>query len=109
MNGSEQRQHKTVTDALATRLDDVDTVVAALDQRVSDAAQAALASIGQERTHRLRLAEEQRGYVDRNDRELRRSIEVLQVRTVVLTQSTFWQRVRWLLFGSPGSSVAPEN
>lgn len=86
MNSHEQQSHRRVTDALAKRLADVETVVEALDQRLSTAAAATLASvreertarqqlgeqlrtaIGEERTHRLQLAEQQRAYVDRGDK-----------------------------------------
>jgi hypothetical protein len=115
MNTDEQRTHTRKTDELDARLTNVETVVEALDQRMSELAVAAQAEINrqmtkvrelvsEERTHRLELAGEQRAYVDREDRELRRSVERLQVRTVLLAQPTVWRRLRgllsWVLFGT---------
>lgn len=103
MNGTEQQRHTRVTDELKARLENIETVLAALDDRVSAVAQATIASVNQERTHRLKLADEQRAYVDRRDGE---------VQTTCLRQNTltyaaflgfcdrpFWQRVRWLIRG----------
>src|SRR5690242_19296355 len=63
--------------------------------------------IGQERTHRLKLAEEQRSYVDGADRTIRHHIESLDAR--LLLQETafthfsrprsFWARLGWLFTG----------
>lgn len=107
MNSQEQKTHKTVTDALGKRLTDVETVVAAVDDRVAEVARLTLASVReertarerlgeelrasicQERTHRLQLAEEQRAYVDRGDKPH----DAFRGRT--------WRaRWRWLLRGT---------
>jgi len=107
VNPTEQKAHTKTTDALAARLDDLELFVAALDERVSGVATAAQASIGQERTHRLQLAEQQRTYVDGADRQLRVVIE--ERRSAILAEvgaaigelraRTLWGRLRWICFG----------
>ena len=50
------------------------------------------AKLNTERTHRLTMADDQRGYVDNEDRQLRTRLnEHLRM--------TFWQRLRWLFRG----------
>lgn len=106
MNGTEQKAHTRITDDLGKRLDNVETVLAALDDRVSGVAAATLASareeraareqalgrvrdlINEERTHRLKLAEEQRAYVDRGDKP-----------NDVFRTRPFRGRLRWLIRG----------
>lgn len=103
MNGTEQRAHTRITDDLGKRLDNVETVLAALDERVSEVARATLASVHEERTHRLTLADEQRAYVDQRDRE----VQTTCLRQNTLTYAAFlgfcdrtmWQRLRWLIRG----------
>ncbi len=81
MNGTEQRQHRSVTDGLAARLDEVEAAL----ERLHDA-------IGAERTHRLKMADEQHAYVDRADLTLEAMIGAVRDRS-------FWERLRWLLLG----------
>lgn len=99
MNATEQRTHRTVTLALDERLGNVETVVTGLANYVEKVRDDGRAALGIEKTDRLALALEQRGYVDTEDRQLRESIQRLQVRTVLLSQSTFWQRLLWLFRG----------
>lgn len=110
LNGTEQRRHSTVTHALDLRLADVETLVAEdlpslrrkhaqLEEFCRTEDERTRMLINDERTHRLKLANEQRSYVDNEDRLLRQSIQQLQCRTVLLSQSTFWQRLRWLVRG----------
>lgn len=99
MNPTEQKAHTKATDGLAKRLDDLELIVTALDERVSSVATAAQASIGNERTARLDLAEAQRGYVDLQDRELRRAITWLGEGLHELRERTLWGRLRWICFG----------
>lgn len=96
MNGTEQKTHTGKTDDLDARLTNVEEVVAALDARIADVAKAAQASIGQERTHRLKLADEQRAYVDQADKEVLRAavVAVNELRTRGL-----WGRLRWIVRG----------
>lgn len=107
MNSREQQSHRTVTAALDKRLTDVETVVAAIDERVSRAAESTLnsviaernarvkladevrAAVSQERTHRLQLAQEQRAYVDRGDKP-----------HDAFRGRTWRERWRWLLKGT---------
>lgn len=105
MNGTEQKAHTKVTDGLDARLTTVEEVLTALDERVSAVAKAAKAEIavalqqadaktrelvGEERTHRLTLAQEQRAYVDRGDKPA----DVFRDRT-----RTGWGRLTWLIRG----------
>ena len=49
-------------------------------------------AVNTERTHRLAMADDQRGYVDNEDRQLRTRLnEHLRL--------NFWQRLRWLIRG----------
>ncbi len=81
MNGTEQRQHRSVTDSLAARLDAVEATLLAAER-----------AIDRNRTHVLTLADEQRGYVDGYLRQLAQQISALRDRTL-------WQRLRWLVQG----------
>ena len=110
MNAIEQKQHRIVTLGLEQRLDAIEPVVAAIDQRVTKAVASLDTRIHEERTQRLTLAQEQRRYVDNEDRLLRQtcddrwkangdahfSFRVWQDR---FDDLTFWGRLRWLLTG----------
>lgn len=104
MNPAEQRLHTKATDKLDERLTNVETVLAALDERVSAVAKAAEASIGAERTHRLKLADEQRNYVDRRDSEVQttclRQNTLTYADLLELRDRGFWGRLRWLVRGN---------
>lgn len=75
--------------------------------------ESAHAKIGDERTHRLKLADEQRAYVDGADAGLRRlSVErgiQLADRIYVFEALTFLERLRWLFLGElpPARAAAP--
>lgn len=77
--------------ALHAKIADYDTRFAAHDKRV-----------GEERTARLKMADEQRMYVDHEDWLLRRSVAMLSEDVTAwraFRLRTFWQRLRWLLTG----------
>lgn len=69
--------------------------------------ESAHARISDERTHRLKLAEDQRSYVDGADADIKRELRTdrqlatgsLHNRIVVFESLTFWQRLRWLAIG----------
>jgi hypothetical protein len=68
--------------------------------------ESAHARVSDERTHRLNLANEQRAYVDRGDKELRGRVNHLCVDVVELSGRfgrfqwmTLLQRLRWLVTG----------
>lgn len=95
MNSTEQRNHKTVREdldaqarvtadaleAVAERCDTLDRTTSVLATRISD-----------ERTHRLQLAIEQRGYVDACDSEIKGYVQ----RHI---ERGFWSRFNWLFTG----------
>lgn len=103
MNPTQQRNHRTVTHTIAQSVEQIAAAAAARMDRLERA-------INDERTHRLKLAEEQRGYVDARDRELR---ECCWERWDSTSQTTkrlfdeigelrnrgFWSRLNWLLTG----------
>ncbi len=106
MNPTEQRTHTTATVALEARIRIlealVDHQVAALLQFLPGTAaeledvRASIAdvrqAVGNERTHRLKMAEEQRNYVDGADRQILAAINEV-------CGWSWWQRVRWVLTG----------
>jgi len=110
MNATEQKPHRIVTLDLGQRLDAIEPVVAAIDQRVTKAVAILETRIHEERTHRLTLAQEQRRYVDTEDGKLRQTCDdrwkanrdahfgfrVWQDR---FDDLTFWGRLRWLITG----------
>jgi uncharacterized small protein (DUF1192 family) len=95
MNGTEQRQRFTAVSRAERRLDDLELIVIELDARL-----AALAGIverleqrlAEERTHRLELADKQRTYVDRADRDLSLRIDAHR-------GMNLWRRLQWLIVG----------
>ena len=112
MNATEQRQHKSRLEELSKT---IEQVVEAVNQRLEYQSNRTVSldeAINQERTHRLKLAEEQRRYVDRLEKELRdamvhyaalhsEAIQRLTLDTHVLTKSsTFWDRLVWLFIGN---------
>lgn len=110
MNGTEQRAHRTVTEQLGARVEVLETVVAGLSDALGVVARAADTRIGEERTHRLTLAEEQRAYVDGEDRRVERRVQALEPAIKghearicrlqdVLCDRTVWQRLAWLIWG----------
>lgn len=77
--------------------------VAAKCDRLAEQLENVAARIGEERTHRLQLANEQRAYVDAADRELRRSLvashDDIGARINRHERMTLWQRLTWLVTG----------
>jgi hypothetical protein len=103
MNTSEQRTHRTVTAALASGL-----------EKLSEAATARMDSLdrrlGELSTHQVKLAHEQRAYVDNEDRQLRQCCQERWDDTAKTTKRLadglyelryrgFWSRLNWLLTG----------
>ncbi len=107
MNPNEQKNHKRVTDSISERLD---SYVEATDAHLSEMEEDFRTAIGAERTHRLKLADEQRGYVDGEDRKLRvccqerwDATSEAQGRIIAsiaaLRDRGFWGRLNWLMTG----------
>ncbi len=96
MNPREQRARRTAVETLANETADVFKMYTAELTRLE-------AAVNSERTHRLKLAEEQRGYVDARDRELRDRCDDRWVRANMradaFEQRGFWSRLNWLLTG----------
>ena len=86
MNPTEQRNHKKVTDELASSIDEFSAATVSRFEGVDLA-------LGRERTLTLRDAKEQRAYVDAEDARLRREFASFYNRT-------FWERLRWLFRGN---------
>lgn len=103
MNTHEQKHHKTVTDELRQ---DIKKLAEAFDKELEENTVAIRSDyrkeIGEERTARLKLAEEQRSYVDGEDKELRRRLDavVVELKQHKAFFNMPWHR-RWLwtLFG----------
>lgn len=85
MNGAEQRERHS-------RLTDLQTVVIGLAEQIVKDREAATTAIGHERTHRLKLADEQRAYVDGEDRKHEMAFAHFK-------RMTLWQRLRWIVRG----------
>mgnify|MGYP003401691487 CR=1 FL=1 len=96
MNPSEQKSHKKVTADLAAG---IEALAATTAERCSTLSE----MINTERTLRLKMAEEQRGYVDNEDRLLRRyaeqCVEAAHKRLDKFVRRGFWSRLNWLLTG----------
>ena len=91
MNGTEQRHHRTVTEALASRLTDDETIIAQLitqDQRLLEAGRTLTTRVGTTeetcRTRAVDAAVDHKNLADRFDQ---------------FTTRTFWPRLRWFLTG----------
>jgi len=111
VNGTDQRTHTRATDALDARLTNAETVLTAVDERVAHAVALLESRINQEVTHRLKLADEQRDYVDHEDRRLRETCQARWDATADTTRRlslefcrhqhmTFWQRIGWIVRGA---------
>jgi uncharacterized protein (DUF3084 family) len=96
MNPVQQKAHTRRTDELEQMVTDLGTVVFA---KVNSVGQHADTIVNEERTHRLKLAEEQRAYVDEEDNKLYKYIQATESHLARFTHRTFWQRFKWLLFG----------
>jgi len=96
MNGEEQRRHRTATQEIRKDLDAVTNttgeLVDELVTRISQVRDECLKAVGEERTHRLRLAEQQRTYVDRGDKD-----NLIRMSNFVCRG--FWSRLNWLFTG----------
>jgi len=88
MNATEQRTHRTVTQSLESRIGALETVVA--QHGIND--EWLKAAIGEERTHRLKLANEQRSYVDGEDRKISQALNQHCGMSLLA-------RLRWLFLG----------
>ena len=104
MNPSEQKNHKTALATLGRETADAfDALTSRLGEEHRKVVEFVTKEIGQERTHRLKLADEQRSYVDAQDRELRRDMEatdrLLNQRFLMLESLTLWGRIRWMVTG----------
>lgn len=110
MNEREQRQHKSRLEELTKTIEEM---VAMVDQRLTyqtNRVDGLDRSINDERTHRLKLAEEQRRYVDRLERELRDTmVHYFAVHSEEIERlkspTTFWDRLRWLFTGNLSSPI----
>ena len=96
MNGTEQKNHKRVTDAIAND-------VAAIAEATADRLDAIERSVGVERTHRLTMAKEQRAYVDIQDARVQSnstsSFRAAQDELSALRDRGFWGRMKWIVRG----------
>ena len=109
MNPQEQRDHRTRLDQLERDLTRVvDGIVVETRTRFTDERAVSAKAWNDERTQRLKLAEEQRTYVDAQDRSLRaelkrlaQHVEALEVEHVWQARQTrtLWGRIGWLLRG----------
>ena len=110
MNGTEQQARHVAVQRAESRLDTLETVLSALVDEVRKEREARLRADGEERTQRIRLALEQRSYVDTEDRLLRACCQDRWDVTMATTKRlfdahaafrgrTFWQRLRWLVRG----------
>ena len=110
MNATAQRTHTRATDALDARLTNAELVLTAVDERVAQAVALLEDKINDEHTHRLQLADEQRRYVDYEDRRLRQTCQARWDETAATTQRlavdlyrfqmmTWWQRLVWIVLG----------
>lgn len=93
MNPAKQLAHRIVTQGLDARLTNLETVVEAWDHALEKTVRATQASVSEERTARLRMAGEQRTYVDRGDKPADVFLDTLRTRS-------FWGRLRFLLLGT---------
>lgn len=103
MNPGQQKNH-------ATALAQVRNASEEFAEATEDQFAAVNANINNERTHRLKLADEQRSYVDAADSALRRCCQerwdetaqrtkLLNDRISELRYRGFWSRLNWLLRG----------
>jgi hypothetical protein len=92
MNGTEQRARHVAIRTAEKRLDDVETFLTALAAEIVKDREGYLRAVNEERTHRLKLADEQRAYVDREDRKQECALAAFKT-------MTFWQRLRWFVRG----------
>lgn len=94
MNGVEQRQRHLAVSRAEARLDDMELVIVRMAKEIVEEREGYAKAINAERTHRLKLADEQRAYVDGEDRAT-----LLRARWAFQSM-TLWQRLRWLVRGA---------
>ncbi|HMF58846.1 MAG TPA: hypothetical protein VK595_00660 [Vicinamibacterales bacterium] len=104
-----QHRHGSVTERLSARLDEIDPVVGRLLKNeaklIADALSIAVTldelrtRIGDECTHRLKLAQEQRAYVDYENQKLRQLQGATFNSLAEFCGRSFLQRLRWLVTG----------
>jgi hypothetical protein len=107
VNGQEQRKRRIVTATIANNLESVANAtaqrLAAIERRAMDTEKLLRTQISEERTHRLKLADEQRAYVDRADTQHEAALRDLTQRTafaVEIAGRKFWGRMRFAFFGT---------
>lgn len=114
MNQEEQKSHRTKTQELGRGLMTVEKDLAAMVEFVEtatktlqnhetimlvDLPEQMRTAVGEERTHRLKLADEQRAYVDSENRRLNIYVEAYHDKFCAHMERGFWGRLKWLLFG----------
>jgi hypothetical protein len=114
MNPTEQKNRHRVTDELAKGMEDFAAATedrfVAMERRILAAEGGARAHVDAERTFRLKMADEQRAYVDNEDRKLRQCCQERWDSTAHSTQQLgaaifglrdrgFWSRLNWLIRG----------
>ncbi len=109
MNPSEQRAHTTRVDQLERDVERLlEKIAADTRDRFTAERQTSANAWNSERTHRLEMAEQQRAYVDQEDRKLREGVKRLTERVADLELDhtrrnvqgrTIWGRIGWLLRG----------
>ena len=110
MNPTEQKAHTRATDELRKDLGKLESAVThrtfQMEQTVKNDLNKLLTRFDQlgrqlqdERTHRLKLTDEQRKYVDTQDQELWRYLEFTENARGKFQARTFWSRLNWLLTG----------
>lgn len=96
MNGTEQRARHTAVTRLSSDMDrfagEVETLLGNFARELQAGIVMMNTKVGDERSARLKLAQEQRGYVDNEDRLIRERLQRFESRG-------FWSRLNWLLTG----------
>jgi hypothetical protein len=109
VNGAEQRARQSVAERLGGRIDNIEPVVEAIDQRVSES----FATLDQQIALIVKLARDERGRVDDVSRELRQTCQERWDATAKTTKRlgdntlmfhrfhtmSLWARLRWLFTG----------
>lgn len=103
MNATEQKLHTRKTDELADVIAGTQAAVLERFEEVERNLAQLRDRLGDERTFRLKLAQEQRAYVDAEDQRLQRDylfrIDEVGIQLNTFQTRTFWARLGWLLTG----------
>ena len=103
MNPTEQKERRTAVTNLQDQIDAMDVAFTiALDERTSATLRSLemlRENINAERTHRLKLADEQRAYVDGLNILHNTRIHVMSDRIDTFRSRGFWSRLNWLVTG----------